>query len=85
MAEQHTDERPQSWQGRLPFFYGWVIVVITFVMGFMTAGAFWATSVIAVPMRDDLGWSLSSIYLGLTLRMLVGAMPACSCWGGSPT
>ena len=73
MAEQHTGEHPQSWQARLPFFYGWVIVVITFVMGFMTAGAFWATSVIAVPMRDDLGWSLSSIYLGLTIRMLVGA------------
>ena len=73
MAEQQTGERPQSWQGRLPFFYGWVIVVITFVMGFMMAGSFWAASVIAVPMRDDLGWSLSSIYLGLTLRMLVGA------------
>ena len=73
MAEQNTSERPQSWPARLPFFYGWVIVVISFVMGFITAGAFWATSVIAVPMRDDLGWSLSSIYVGLTIRMLVGA------------
>ncbi|MDE2802419.1 MAG: MFS transporter [Chloroflexota bacterium] len=73
MAEQYTDEHPRPWPARLPFFYGWVIVAITFVMGFITAGAFWATSVIAVPMRDDLGWSLSDIYLGLTMRMLIGA------------
>ncbi len=62
-----------SWQGRLPFFYGWIIVVIAFMMSFMTAGVGWSTSVIAVPMREDLGWSLSSIYMGLTIRGLVGA------------
>ena len=77
MAENRTgaeaQPEPQSWQGRLPFFYGWVIVVIAFMMSFMTAGVGWSTSVIAVPMRDDLGWSLSSIYLGLTMRGLVGA------------
>ena len=73
MAAEHTSERVQPWPARLPFFYGWVIVALSFVMGFITAGAFWATSVIAVPMRDDLGWSLSSIYLGLTMRMLIGA------------
>lgn len=73
MAKQLTGEHTQSWAARLPFFYGWVIVALSFVMGFITAGAFWATSVIAVPMRDDLGWSLSSIYLGLTIRMLIGA------------
>ena len=61
------------WQGRLPFFYGWVIVVIAFLMSFITAGVFWATSVIAVPMREDLGWSLSAIYVGITTRGLVGA------------
>ena len=62
-----------SWHGRLPFFYGWVIVVVGFLMGFIAGGAFWAASVIAIPMREDLEWSLSSIYLGLTVRMLVGA------------
>ena len=78
MAENRTgaeaQPEPQSWQGRLPFFYGWVIVVIAFMMSFMTAGVGWSTSVIAVPMREDLGWSLSSIYLGLTMRGLVGAV-----------
>ena len=73
MTEDRMGAEAQSWQGRLPFFYGWVIVVIAFMMSFMTAGVFWSTSVIAVPMRDDLGWSLSSIYLGLTTRGLVGA------------
>ena len=66
----------QSWQSRFPFFYGWVIVVVAFMMSFMTAGVFWATSVIAIAMREDLGWSLSSIYLGLTVRGLVGAAAA---------
>ncbi len=77
MAEENTGTEAgramQSWQGRLPFFYGWIIVAIAFMMSFMTAGVGWSTSVIAVPMREDLGWSLSSIYIGLTLRGLVGA------------
>ena len=63
----------EPWQGRLPFFYGWVIVAVGFLMGFIAGGAFWAASVIAIPMREDLEWSLSSIYFGLTVRMLVGA------------
>ena len=69
--EQKTSIEP--WQGRLPFFYGWVIVAVGFLMGFIAGGAFWAASVIAIPMREDLEWSLSSIYFGLTVRMLVGA------------
>ena len=71
--DRGEQQRAGPWQGRLPFFYGWVIVVIAFLMSFMTAGGFWATSVIAVPMREDLGWSLSSIYIGITTRGLVGA------------
>ena len=69
--EQETPIEP--WQGRLPFFYGWVIVAVGFLMGFIAGGAFWAASVIAIPMREDLEWRLSSIYFGLTVRMLVGA------------
>ena len=72
MTAEYEALKP-SWQGRLPFFYGWVIVAVAFFMGFMAGGAFWAASVIAIPMREDLGWSLSSIYLGLTVRMLIGA------------
>ena len=40
----------EPWQGRLPFFYGWVIVAVGFLMGFIAGGAFWAASVIAIPM-----------------------------------
>ncbi len=80
MAEDNPTEsqstKLQSWQARIPFFYGWVIVAVAFMMSFMTAGVFWATSVIAIPMREDLGWSLSDIYLGLTIRGLVGAAAA---------
>ena len=74
--QQQKTTAQQPWQARTPFFYGWVIVVVAFMMSFMTAGVFWATSVIAIAMREDLGWSLSSIYLGLTVRGLVGAAAA---------
>lgn len=75
LNDPQTTGQP-SWQSKIPFFYGWVIVALAFMMSFMTAGVFWATSVIAIPMREDLGWSLSSIYLGLTIRGLVGAAAA---------
>ncbi len=62
-----------SWVGRLPFYYGWVIVVVIFLRSFTTAGSIWATGVLSVPMHDDLGWSRSIIFAGITLRTLGGA------------
>jgi MFS family permease len=59
---------------RLPFFYGWVIVYITFVSVFMMGTTtFWGIPVFVVPMADDTGWEHSSIFLGLATRMIVGA------------
>ena len=65
-----------TWHHRLPFFYGWVIVAVGFGMMFASNGINWSMGVIANPMRDDLGWSLSDIFAGLTIRILAGAVGA---------
>jgi hypothetical protein len=59
---------------RLPFFYGWVVVYIGFLVVFlMGTTSFWGLPVFIGPMTDDTGWSRASIFLGLTLRFIVGA------------
>ena len=65
-----------TWQHRLPFFYGWAIVAVGFGMMFVSNGINWSLGVIANPMRDDLGWTLSDIFAGLTIRILAGAAGA---------
>ncbi len=71
MRESPLHETP--WLARLPFYYGWVIVGVVFMRSVTTAGAIWATGVLSVPMHDDLGWSRSVIFAGITLRTLGAA------------
>jgi sugar phosphate permease len=59
---------------RLPFYYGWVIVAIVFMRAFTTGGALWTIGVLSVPMHDDLGWSRTVIFAGITLRTLGAAV-----------
>ena len=63
-----------TWQARFPIFFGWVIVAIVFMRAFTTAGAMWSTAILSVPMQDDLGWSQSAIFAGITLRTLGAAI-----------
>jgi MFS family permease len=60
------------WQARLPFFYGWVIVVASLIFSFTGAGLFWGASVFVTPMQEELGWSRTAIYLAFTIRGLIG-------------
>ena len=64
------------WQARLPFFYGYVIVAVVFLQTFAGNSPLWSTGVLSVPMQDDLGWSRSTIFAGITARMLGGAIGA---------
>lgn len=64
------------WQGRLPFFYGWVIVVLGFFMSFFGIGLTWAASIFAVPMREELGWSRSEIFFAVSMRGWIGIFAA---------
>ena len=72
------DESPElntPWQARLPFYYGWVIVSVVFLRGFVTAGTLWVSlGVLAVPMHEDLGWSRTVIFAGMSVRTLGAAM-----------
>jgi MFS family permease len=59
---------------RLPFFYGWVIIYISFFCVFiMGTISFWGIPVFVGPMHEDTGWAHASIITGLALRMVVGA------------
>ncbi len=59
---------------RLPFFYGWVVVAISFLTVFMTgATSYWGVPVFVHPMSEATGWSHASIFGGLSLRFLFGA------------
>ena len=73
MPDAEVEPAP-SWQSRLPFYYGWVIVGVVFLTSFSSAGALWATGVLSVPMHEDLGWSRSIIFAGITLRTLGAAL-----------
>lgn len=65
-----------GWQARLPFYYGWVIVAITFMVGFFNSGQSWVTSVFVIPMQDELGWSRSAIYGASALRGVTALVSA---------
>lgn len=67
--------------GRLPFFYGWIIVYIGFLGVFLSgATSFWGLPVFVGPMHQDTGWSHASIFGGIALRSLVAA--ACGLFAG---
>jgi len=69
-----TPARP-AWARRLPFFYGWLIVAGQFLTTAATAGpTVWAFGLFAVPMGNDLGWSRSTIYGVLSLRLVIGIL-----------
>lgn len=60
---------------RLPFFYGWLIVLGGAVGGsFMLGSAQFATSTFLVPMQEELGWSQTVIFGAFSVRILVGGL-----------
>jgi MFS family permease len=65
-----------TWQGRLPFFYGWVVVVIALFTTFFGIGLTWAASIFAIPMKEDLGWGNSAFFFALSLRGWTGIVVA---------
>jgi MFS family permease len=61
-------------KGRLPFFYGWVIVLIGFLCVFVNgATTFWAMPVFVDPMSEDTGWAAKAIFGALSVRFIVSA------------
>jgi MFS transporter, OFA family, oxalate/formate antiporter len=71
---------PHSWRNRAvrtPFFYGWIIVVISMVAGFLGSGVSNITmSVLLKPITEDLGWSRTLLSSAVTIGSVAGGMLA---------
>jgi MFS family permease len=65
-----------SWQARLPFFYGWLIVGLALFSTFFGIGLTWAASIFAVPMKEDLDWGNTAFFFALSLRGWAGIVIA---------
>ena len=72
MSLTQSDNRP--WQTRLPVFYGWVIVAVSWLLLLVGTAPLWTFGVFVQPMQDDLGWTRSALLGGLTLRTVVTAL-----------
>jgi MFS family permease len=62
---------------QFPFFYGWIIVAIAMVAGFISSGVSNVTmAVVLKPISEDLGWSRSVTALAITLGSFSGGLMA---------
>ena len=60
---------------QLPFFYGWVVVAIVMISGFLAAGVSNITmAVVLKPISEDLGWSRTLAAAAITLGSLLGGV-----------
>jgi len=60
---------------RFSVFYGWIIVVIAMVAGFISSGVSNVTmAVVLKPISEDLGWSRSVMALAITLGSFSGGL-----------
>ena len=58
-----------------PFFYGWIIVAISMVAGFFSAGVSNITmAVVLKPISDDLGWSRALTAAAVTMGAISGGV-----------
>jgi MFS family permease len=59
---------------RLPFFYGWLMLVAVMLMSFSSAGARFSFGVFVTPMNRDLGWTLAQLSSVAALNLLVAGL-----------
>jgi predicted MFS family arabinose efflux permease len=55
-------------------YYGWVILFVSYMLMFFTAGLTQAFGVFLVPMTDDFGWDRSAFALALSIFAVVSAI-----------
>ncbi|PZC49840.1 MAG: Sugar phosphate permease [Chloroflexi bacterium] len=77
MIVEAKGNRRQRLANRLPFFYGWIIVLASFIATFVGGGMQSFTfSIFMKPMTQELGWSRSAFTMALTMRTYAGAVMA---------
>jgi MFS transporter, OFA family, oxalate/formate antiporter len=60
---------------RLPFYYGWVIVIVSGLSGsFISGTTSWGLGIFVTPMQDEFGWNRTLFFLPLAVGALMSAV-----------
>ena len=66
----------ERWEARLPFFYGWVVFAITFLIYMFMYGLRYSVGIFFTPIQDEFGWSTAATASGVTVFFWVYALSA---------
>jgi len=66
----------RGWESKLPFYYGWVIFAITFLIYMFMYGLRYSIGIFFTPIRDEFGWSTAATASGVTIFFWVYAVSA---------
>ena len=65
-----------GWERRLPFYYGWVIFAVTFLIYMFMYGLRYSVGIFFEPIRSEFGWSNAMTASGVTIFYWVYAFSA---------
>jgi sugar phosphate permease len=68
-------KQAHSWIA-VPFYYGWIVVGLTFLVNLMAAGTRSAPSVLIHPLEAEFGWSRTAIASAASLNLLLYGLAA---------
>lgn len=66
----------EGWEKRLPFYYGWVIFAITFLIYMFMYGLRYSIGIFFEPIRNEFGWSNAMTTSGVTIFFWAYALSA---------
>jgi MFS family permease len=66
----------ERWEARLPFFYGWVVFVLTFLIYMFMYGLRYSVGIFFTPIQQEFGWSTAATASGVTIFFWVYAFSA---------
>jgi MFS family permease len=78
------EEKQQRRKPRV--FYGWLIVAMAGIRGSFGVGTYFASSVLFIPMQEELGWGRTTFFGVITMRQLGAGLlaPIVGAWGDHP-
>jgi sugar phosphate permease len=76
MRERDAETKQQRLTISVPFFYGWVVVGLSFLAVFTAAGIRSAPSVLIHPLEAEFGWSRTAIASAASLNLLMYGLTA---------
>src|ERR1700747_2860557 len=76
MREMETARKQERMSVAVPFYYGWVIVGLSFLTSLTAAGIRSAPSVLIHPLEAEFGWSRTAIASAASLNLLLYGLAA---------